>query len=500
MTSKKGMRWDKDVICMALSLYNRNPSAYRDIVQNDWLQLPSESLIKLYKNAVHQCPGIVPDMMLWMCNEAKRQNLVTEDYFGGLILDEMAIQENLQIVNTKSSTKLYGLSDSGLDVQQMQALNEGIFESKLANHVQQYIFSGLTGYRWSFANFPNLQAPPAEIFLTSWLYIDELYRWGFKSIYCCLDGSANNRAFLKMHFPCGNPVSDKMVAKGYKNPLRKIVFLMDPSHLIKKIRNGVFSSGFLDSHQRLLTVHGTFIVWKMWIDAYQWDRSSNSFQIHNKLSDDHIYPSSSQKMRNKLAFETLDCDMLYLMKCYSETLNEAGKAEMVGVLEFLKYTSVLVALVTDSRPIKDSNDMRLKQLSENYNWFKAWENQHVCNQDLHKRYKALLTMETREEIDYMFHGFSSLVAMCINEIKIEVVPNRINSDSIENIFCHERSLYHGANTNPNYNEYRTGINSIILGQTTTSKKSNVGGYKARPLALGLPPKTMKRKFINRLID
>lgn len=132
-----------------------------------------------------------------------------------------------------------------------------------------------------------------------------------------------------MHFPCGNPVSDKMVAKGYKNPLRKIVFLMDPSHLIKKIRNSVFSSGFLNSHQRLLTVHSTFIVWKMWIDAYQWDRSSNSFQIHNKLSDDHIYPSSSQKMRNKLAFETLDCDMLYLMKWYSETLNEAGKAEMV---------------------------------------------------------------------------------------------------------------------------------------------------------------------------
>ncbi|VDI08834.1 Hypothetical predicted protein [Mytilus galloprovincialis] len=102
-------------------------------------------------------------------------------------------------------------------------------------------------------------------------------------------------------------------------------------------------------------------------------------------------------------------------------------------------------------------------------------------------------METREDIDYMFHGFSSLVAMCINEIKIEVVLSRINSDIIENIFCQERSLYHGANTNPNYNEYRTGINSIILGQTTTSKKSNVGGYKARPLALGLPPKKMKLK-------
>ncbi|CAG2217058.1 unnamed protein product [Mytilus edulis] len=73
MKSKKEMRWDKDVICMALSLFNRNPAAYRDITQNSWLNLPSEQLIKLYKNAVQQKPGIVPDMMLWMSNEAKRQ-------------------------------------------------------------------------------------------------------------------------------------------------------------------------------------------------------------------------------------------------------------------------------------------------------------------------------------------------------------------------------------------------------------------------------------------
>ena len=54
------------------------------------------------------------------------------------------------------------------------------------------------------------------------------------------------------------------------------------------------------------------------------------------------------------------------------------------------------------------------------------------------------------------------------------------------IFCQQRALYHGANTNPNYNEYRTGINSIILGQTTTSTKSNAGKHSAKPFALSLP--------------
>lgn len=34
--NSKGMRWPKETICMALTLYNRNPSAYRDITKK-WL-------------------------------------------------------------------------------------------------------------------------------------------------------------------------------------------------------------------------------------------------------------------------------------------------------------------------------------------------------------------------------------------------------------------------------------------------------------------------------
>ena len=122
-TSKQGLRWDKNVICIALSLYNRNPAAYRDLTQNNWLHLPSESLLQRYKNAVHQRSGIFHDMMSWMSSEAKSQCLPMSGYYGGLILDEMAIQEDLQIVNTKNETKFIGLSDSGTRIKEMQKLN-----------------------------------------------------------------------------------------------------------------------------------------------------------------------------------------------------------------------------------------------------------------------------------------------------------------------------------------------------------------------------------------
>ncbi|CAC5418765.1 unnamed protein product [Mytilus coruscus] len=87
--SKTSVRWDKDIICMAYMTLNK------------WLHLPSEKMLKIYKNAVHQGPGIIPEMMLWMLNEGKRQIKLDEGYYGGLILDELAIQEDLQLVNTK---------------------------------------------------------------------------------------------------------------------------------------------------------------------------------------------------------------------------------------------------------------------------------------------------------------------------------------------------------------------------------------------------------------
>ena len=69
------------------------------------------SLIYIYKNAVKQKTGIIPDMMAWMKNEAGRLKIEKEGFYGGLLLDEMSIQEDLQIVNQGKSSSFYGLVD-----------------------------------------------------------------------------------------------------------------------------------------------------------------------------------------------------------------------------------------------------------------------------------------------------------------------------------------------------------------------------------------------------
>jgi hypothetical protein len=57
---------------------------------------------------------------------------------------------------------------------------------------------------------------------------------------------------------------------------------------------------------------------------------------------------------------------------------------------------------------------------------------------------------------------------------MSIYPSRINSDPVENHFCQKRRVYNGNMTNPIYATYQKSNNSIILGQTSVSKKSNAG--------------------------
>ena len=47
------------------------------------------------------------------------------------------------------------------------------------------------------------------------------------------------------------------------------------------------------------------MTWKMFMDAYSWDRKTNHLRVHQKLTNDHVFLNSSLMMRNKLAEDVL---------------------------------------------------------------------------------------------------------------------------------------------------------------------------------------------------
>lgn len=143
--------------------------------------------------------------------------------------------------------------------------------------------------------------------------------------------------------------------------------------------------------------------------------------------------------------------MLHLMSCYRNSLSDATKsAELRGTIEFLQQTSVLVKIFRDGRPIKDYGDDRLQQNRDVLSWFKRWEHENKSNNEVTEKEKSLLSFQCREDIVSLLVGFDEFSREKLQKSGGSIIPNRINSDVIENVFSQQRGLHNGNNSNPTY--------------------------------------------------
>jgi hypothetical protein len=111
---------------------------------------------------------------------------------------------------------------------------------------------------------------------------------GFRAIYTCMDGAQCNRSFLKIN----TKKSQNKTITISECTLDYMIFMMDISHGIKKIRNNVIKSGIQKESTRLLTLPDeNTIQWQMFIDCFIWDKN-NAVQLHKKLSNEHLFPST----------------------------------------------------------------------------------------------------------------------------------------------------------------------------------------------------------------
>lgn len=82
-------------------------------------------------------------------------------------------------------------------------------------------------------------------------------------------------------------------------------------HQLKKIRNSILSS---DGKKKTIIRNGTEILWQHWLDAFNWNKSLRGVKVNHRLREEHFQLDGPAKMRNKLAVEVLNKDMLHLMK------------------------------------------------------------------------------------------------------------------------------------------------------------------------------------------
>lgn len=133
-----------------------------------------------------------------MQNEAMQRDLPPEGYEGGLILDEMSIQSDLQFYSKNGKKYLVGFTEVLDESKLMETIHSGKKEIKLATHVLQFVFLGFTGFRFPLFHFPTIQATAAELNLLFWKIINLLMAFGFRVRYTSMDGAQTNRDLAKI--------------------------------------------------------------------------------------------------------------------------------------------------------------------------------------------------------------------------------------------------------------------------------------------------------------
>ena len=157
-------------------------------------------------------------------------------------------------------------------------------------------------------------------------------------------------------------------------------------------------------------------------------------------------------------------------------------AHLQSAVDFLRQTSSMIRIFRDRRPITDPSDKRLAQLTAILAWFDEWEKD--ANKETSKLARASLpSSQCMEDVRSMLHTFPEVCRVHLQDFPDGCVnPSRFNSDPVENHFCQTRGLKNGNTTNPTYQQYRTTVNSIVLGQSLQSRgrRSNAGIATAKP--------------------
>ena len=125
-----------------------------------------------------------------------------------------------------------------------------------------------------------------------------------------------------------------------------------------------------------------------------------------------------------------------------------------------------MSLFNDRMYINSPNDQRLQKLNNFYSWMCHWEENTRGNN------KEFISSKLWFDLQSMCLGFQSLVHYKLSKFPSSVIkPAIVNQDCVENHFCQIRSC-NGQNDNPTFLQQQSSQNSIRLGQTTISPKSN----------------------------
>ena len=292
------MRWHPLVIKWRLRIYIKSHGLYEDLRNSGGLKLPSGRTLCDYKKFCAPESGWNTENLRKMKTVFEKMNPPKYAKLGGLVFDEVKIKEGL--VFDSKNFELIGFTDLQEDVPSDEKVNKPT--DNLATHALQIFFRSLYfNFDYPCAYFLTKEVTALQLNRIFWLGISRLHVFGFEIMFCCCDGSSSNRSFMMLNIDDTNSCSCHNIFSGMP-----IFFFSDPPHLIKKIRNNIYNSGFKENHSRYsrtLLVDEQYILWDHIYAVYTREKGRHLYVTDIRKS--HVEIDSISKMRVKLAVQTL---------------------------------------------------------------------------------------------------------------------------------------------------------------------------------------------------
>ena len=360
-TESRQMRWHPAVIRWCLRIYLKSHSLYEDLRNSGGLKLPSGRTLSDYNNFCAPQTGWKEENLAVMKDQFKKKNPPNRARLGGLFFDEMKIKEGLVFDN--KNWELVGFTDVTADHDVGKDAKKNDVVDQLATHVLQFFFrSTFFNFDYPCAFFLTKNTTALEINRLFWLGVSMLHIYGFEVILSCCDGASPNRSFIEINTgdsgkcSCLNPFSGK-----------PIFFFSDPPHLIKKLRNNLYSSGHKAEHPRYtrtLLFNDNYILWNHIYAVYQ--REIRRHLYVTDIRKAHVAIDSISKMRVKLAVHTLS-------EKVAKEMEECDEEATVETRKYIKACATFWNIFNDPAPMKTSNDKRMTELNNVLDYFTTWQ-------------------------------------------------------------------------------------------------------------------------------
>lgn len=432
-----------DVVrAFALTLNFYSPKAYR-YVREKFEKLPHPSTIRSWYSNTNCDPGITGDAIDVLKNKCKNSDGKT--IYASLTMDEMAIRQ--QIEWDHSTKKYIGFIDYGTNFNSSTAL-------PIAKEALVYVLTGINE-RWKIpvAYFFIKGMTTTEKARVTKRVLKSVVETGIHVLGLTFDGLSSN---LKMCELLGVDLWKDLAFFSYPHKDKKTFIVMDPSHMLKLLRNIWATRGTIYDED------GNPIKWDLMKNLHTL-QSNGYFHLANKLGTKHINWHQG-KMNVKLAAQTMSESCAVAIEHLS-TMNHPGFINCDATVKFLRIVNIIFDIL-NSRSLFSYGYKRplMSNTAENILRFS------------NMAIKYLLNLKFEPDAQYIIESMSKTgpLGMIVNlrnlkHIYKEFIETgylkyllyyKLSQDHLEVFFSSIRSMG-GHNNNPNCKQFMAAYKKLM---------------------------------------